>query len=219
MKKILTAALLLTSSFLLTSCISQKTTVIKQEEQAVTLKQNSGVSQALRVAIARFENRSDYNNGVFANGSLSQQGLDTLVQAMTQSGYYTVMNRSQLAALNYESSLNGYEFKPVGARYVVSAAITEFGHRTETTRVFFGFVGKSKTDVAYATVTISLIDTQTSAVVASSAGTAQLDITGTKVLGSGGSVSYDSSQNSRVLTQAIREAVNNLITQTSRLTN
>ncbi|RIY32535.1 CsgG/HfaB family protein [Psittacicella gerlachiana] len=214
MKRIISLLLVVTSSVFLSSCISNTVSVVKQEEQGVVIKQNQTNTKPLSVAIARFENKSDYNSGVFANSSLAQQGLDTLVQTMTQSGYYQVMNRSLIQFANYESELNGYQFKAEGARYLVSAAITEFGRRSETRQVLYGLAGKSKSEIAYATVVINLIDTRNGAVVLSTTGTTQIDITGTRVLGSGGYVSYDSTQMQRVLTLAIREAVNNLTTET-----
>lgn len=214
MKKLLSFIMLISTATFLAACSSETTTIIPQEQQGVVLKQNDGTTRPLEISIGRFDNRSDYNNGVFANNTLSQQGLDTLVQALTQTGYYVVMNRSLLDKLSYESELNGYQFKPLGARYVLAASITEFGRRQESSTAIYGLVGKSRTDVAYATVSLVLVDVSTSATVASASGTAKIDITGRKALGTGTNISYDSSQNQRVLSLAIRDAVNNLINVT-----
>lgn len=184
---------------------------IQQDQQISPVKVNPGTVAPLKVAVARFENQSDYNNGAFsATNTLPKQGLETLVTELAQSGYFTVMNRSALEHLKFESELNGYRFNPQGADYVVTAAITEFGRKTQGGQALFGAVAKSRQQVAYAKVTLNLVNVRNSAILAASTGAAEISLDERQVLGFGSYASYDTAQNSKVLGIAIREAINNL---------
>ncbi|MFC6276007.1 CsgG/HfaB family protein [Psittacicella hinzii] len=213
MKKLSLALSLGAAAFLLASCsVTERQAVVPQSEQTVQVKVNPGNVEKLKVAVARFDNRSDYNNGAFAgSNTLPQQGLDTLIQSLASSNYYLVLNRSSLDALKTENGYNKQQAQTLGANYVVVGAITEFGRRDQGDKQLWGFLGKGKQQIAYATVTLNLVDVKTSAIVASSTGTATISIDQRQVLGTGSYSGYDSSQNSRVLTLAVRDAVNNLI--------
>lgn len=214
MKKKLTLVLSMgLAALTLASCtVSETQRVIAQDQQSVQVMVNPGNVQPLKVAIARFDNKSDYKTGDFAvANNLPQQGLDTLIQSMAQSRYYTVLNRSALEKQKFEANLSNSQAKTLGADYVVVAAITEFGRRDQGDKQLWGLIGKGKQQIAYATVTLNLVDVRTSAIVASSSGTATISIDQRQVLGTGSYSGYDSSQNSRVLTLAVRDAVNNLI--------
>jgi curli biogenesis system outer membrane secretion channel CsgG len=65
--------------------------------------------------------------------------------------------------------------------------------------------------VAYAKVSLNIVDTTTSEVVASSQGAGEYSLSNREVIGFGGTASYDSTLNGKVLDLAIQEAVNHLV--------
>ena len=72
-------------------------------------------------------------------------------------------------------------------------------------------LGRGKQQVAYAKVTLNVVNTQTSEVVYSVQGAGEYNLSNREVLGFGGTAGYDSTLNGKVLDLAIREAVNNLV--------
>lgn len=205
----------------LASCaVNETQTVVDQTQQAaqIQIRQNYNI-QPIKVVIVNFENASGYNNGVFnSNNTVSREGYEALQSAMIQSGYYTVLNRNVEEFRNYENSLklDGSSYQTLGADYLVSASILEYGRKTVGDQQLFGVIGKSKKQVAYAKVVINLIDTKTSAAVASATGAGEISIDQRQVLGTGSYASYDSAQNSKTLGIAIRDAVNKLSEQVER---
>ena len=98
-----------------------------------------------------------------------------------------------------------------GASYVVTGDITEFGRKEVGDRQLFGVLGRGKEQVAYAKVTLNVVNIKTSEVVYSAAGAGEYSLSNREVIGFGGTASYDSTLNGKVLDLAIREAVNNLV--------
>ena len=94
---------------------------------------------------------------------------------------------------------------------MVTGDVTEFGRKTVGDQQLFGILGRGKQQVAYAKVTLNVVNTQTSEVVYSVQGAGEYNLSNREVLGFGGTAGYDSTLNGKVLDLAIREAVNNLV--------
>ena len=75
----------------------------------------------------------------------------------------------------------------------------------------FGLLGRGKTQVAYAKITLNVVYSLTSEVVFSARGAGEYELSNREVLGFGGTASYDATLNGKVLDLAMREAVNNLV--------
>jgi curli biogenesis system outer membrane secretion channel CsgG len=75
----------------------------------------------------------------------------------------------------------------------------------------FGILGSGKKQVAYAKVNLNVVNVTTSEVVYSTQGAGEYALSDREMLGFGGSSSYDSTLNGKVLDLAIREAVNRLV--------
>ena len=75
---------------------------------------------------------------------------------------------------------------------------------------FFGVLGRGKTQVAYSKVSLNIVNVETSEVVYSVQGAGEYSLSNREVLGFGGTASYDSTLNGKVLDLAIRDAVNKL---------
>ncbi|RZK79435.1 MAG: hypothetical protein EOO92_09320 [Pedobacter sp.] len=86
---------------------------------------------------------------------------------------------------------------------VAENALPTFGYQLDR-----GFA--SKQQIAYAKVSLNLVDVQTSAVIVSSQGAGEYSLSQREVVGFGGTSSYDATLNGKVLDLAIREAVSKL---------
>jgi curli biogenesis system outer membrane secretion channel CsgG len=75
----------------------------------------------------------------------------------------------------------------------------------------FGILGRGKTQVAYAKVTLNIVNSISSEVVYSARGAGEYELSNREVIGFGGTASYDATLNGKVLDLAMREAVNNLV--------
>jgi curli biogenesis system outer membrane secretion channel CsgG len=170
-----------------------------------------------RVAIAagKFDNRSSYMRGIFTDGidRLGGQAKTILLTSLQESGRFNVLERDNLDEIRQEAAFlkKGQTLK--GANYVVTGDVTEFGRKEVGDQQLFGILGRGKSQVAYAKVSLNIIDIATSEVVLSSQGAGEYSLSNREVIGFGGTAGYDSTLNGKVLTLAIQEAVNRLASQ------
>lgn len=94
---------------------------------------------------------------------------------------------------------------------MMTGAVTEFGRKEVGDQQLFGVLGRGKSQVAYAKVTLSVVNALTSEVVFSVQGAGEYSLSNREVLGFGGTAGYDATLNGKVLDLAVREAVNNLV--------
>ena len=88
--------------------------------------------------------------------------------------------------------------------------MTEFGRKETGDQQLFGILGRGKTQVAYAKVSLNVVKPTTSEVVFSVQGGGEYALSNREIVGFGGTASYDATLNGKVLDLAIREAVNRL---------
>lgn len=88
--------------------------------------------------------------------------------------------------------------------------MSEFGRKDVGDKQLFGILGRGKSQVAYAKVTLNIINPSTSEVVHSVQGAGEYSLSEREVLGFGSTAGYDATLNGKVLDLAIREAVNAL---------
>ncbi len=130
---------------------------------------------------------------------------------MQQTGHFNVLDRANLAEIRNEAEINGKGQQLKGATFVITGDVTEFGRKETGDRQLFGIFGRGKTQLAYARVALNVVNVKTSEVVFSSQGAGEFALSNREIVGFGGTASYDSTLNGKVLDLAIREAVNNLI--------
>lgn len=94
---------------------------------------------------------------------------------------------------------------------MITGDVTEFGRKEVGDQQFFGILGRGKSQVAYAKVALNVVNIVTSEVVFTSQGAGEYALSSREVMGFGGSSSYDSTLNGKVLDLAMREAVTNLV--------
>ncbi|WP_097084301.1 MULTISPECIES: CsgG/HfaB family protein [unclassified Pseudomonas] len=165
------------------------------------------------IAVGKFDNRSSYMRGIFSDGvdRLGSQAKTILITHLQQTGRFSVLDRDNLGEIQQESTFKGQAQRLKGADYVVTGDVTEFGRKEVGDQQLFGILGRAKSQVAYAKVALNIVDSATSEVVYSTQGAGEYALSNREIVGFGGTASYDSTLNGKVLDLAVREAVNKLV--------
>lgn len=190
-----------------------------ESSQALAVPQVQSAGQAYSgprspIAVGKFDNRSSYMRGIFSDGvdRLGGQAKTILVTHLQQTNRFNVLDRDNLAEIKQEAGFKGQASKPKGADYVVTGDVTEFGRKEVGDQQLFGILGRGKSQIAYAKVALNIVDISTSEVVYSAQGAGEYSLSNREIVGFGGTASYDSTLNGKVLDLAMREAVNKLVT-------
>lgn len=201
-----------TISITLTGCS------VKETSQAIKPKSVASVGSVYtgekkKVTVGQFDNRSSYMQGLFSDGvdRLGGQAKTILLTHLQQSGRFDVMDRANMKELSTEAKFQGATQNISGAEFVLTGQVTEFGRKVTGDRQLFGLAGSSKEQLAYAKVSLSVVDVLTSNVVYSVQGAGEYALSSREIVGFGGRSGYDSTLNGKVLDLAIREAVNRLV--------
>lgn len=206
------AAIVAAGLFALGGCATESSRSVQVEKVQSAAAPYAGVR--VPISVGKFENRSNFMRGVFSDGvdRLGSQAKTTLISHLQQSQRFSVLDRENMAETSQEAKLQGTAQTLKGASYVVTGDITEFGRKEVGDIQFFGVLGRGKSQVAYAKVTLNIVNSLTSEVVYSARGAGEFELANREVLGFGGTSSYDATLNGKVLDLAMREAVNNLVT-------
>jgi curli biogenesis system outer membrane secretion channel CsgG len=198
---------------LLSGCATESSRAVAVPEVASAQKPFAG--KPVPVSIGKFDNRSSYMRGVFSDGvdRLGSQAKTILITDLQQSRRFAVLDRDNLGETRQEAGYANKAQSIRGANYVITGDVTEFGRKEVGDRELFGILGRGKTQVAYAKVSLNIVDIATSEVVTSSQGAGEFSLSNREVIGFGGTSSYDSTLNGKVLDLAISEAVNRLADQ------
>ncbi len=164
------------------------------------------------ISVGKFDNRSNYMRGIFSDGvdRLGSQAKTILISHLQQTNRFNVLDRDNLAEMKQEAGFKGSAQAIKGADFVVTGDVTEFGRKEVGDHQLFGILGRGKTQVAYAKVTLNVVNITTSEVVYSTQGAAEYSLSNREIVGFGGTASYDSTLNGKVLDLAMTEAVNKL---------
>ncbi|WP_321881073.1 CsgG/HfaB family protein [Paraburkholderia bannensis] len=181
----------------------------------VAVAQRPAVGKPVQIAIGKFDNRSAYMRGIFSDGidRLGGQAKTILITSLQQSGRFNVLDRDNLEEIRQEAGFTKKTQAIKGANYVITGDVTEFGRKEVGDHQLFGILGSGKSQIAYAKVSINVVDTTTSEVIASAQGAGEYSLSNREIIGFGGTASYDSTLNGKVLELAIQEAVNHLADQ------
>jgi len=195
---------------LLGGCATEASRTLAVPEVAVARTPYAG--KPVAIAVGKFDNRSSYMRGIFTDGNdrLGSQAKTILITALQQSGRFNVLDRDNLDEIRQEAGFAKQAQAVKGARYVITGDVTEFGRKDVGDQQLFGILGRGKSQVAYAKVSLNVVDTVTSEVVASAQGAGEFSLSSREVIGFGGTSGYDSTLNGKVLDLAIGEAVNHL---------
>jgi curli biogenesis system outer membrane secretion channel CsgG len=165
------------------------------------------------ISVGKFDNRSTFMRGIFTDGvdRLGSQAKTILVTHLQQTNRFNVLDRDNMSEIKQEAELGKTSQNLKGARHVITGDVTEFGRKEVGDRQLFGILGRGKQQVAYAKVALNVVDVQTSEVVYSAQGAGEYSLSNREIVGFGGTASYDSTLNGKVLDLAIREAVDALV--------
>lgn len=205
------AALAAASLLALVGCATESSRSVQVEKVQAAAGPYAGTR--VPISVGKFDNRSSFMRGVFSDGvdRLGSQAKTTLISHLQQSQRFAVLDRENMAETSQEAKLQGTAQTLKGASYVVTGDITEFGRKEVGDMQLFGILGRGKAQVAYAKVTLNIVNSLTSEVVYSARGAGEFELSNREVLGFGGTASYDATLSGKVLDLAMREAVNNLV--------
>ncbi|MBX3680011.1 CsgG/HfaB family protein [Cognatazoarcus halotolerans] len=202
---------LLSATALLAGCATETSRSLEVAQVATASTPYKGVRSP--IAVGKFDNRSSYMRGLFSDGvdRLGGQAKTILITHLQQSGRFSVLDRDNMQELGQEAGLARKTQQLKVADYVVTGDVTEFGRKVTGDHQLFGILGRGKTQVAYAKVSLNIVNVETSEVVFSSQGAGEYALSNREIIGFGGTASYDSTLNGKVLDLAIREAINKLV--------
>ncbi|HEY1148056.1 MAG TPA: CsgG/HfaB family protein [Pseudoduganella sp.] len=206
-----TMILALAATAALAGCATESSQALQVQTVASAARPYAGPRTL--ISVGKFDNRSSFMRGVFSDGvdRLGGQAKTILISHLQQTNRFNVLDRDNMAELKQEAGFKKQEQKIKGADFVVTGDVTEFGRKEVGDHQLFGIVGRGKTQVAYAKITLNVVNIATSEVVYSAAGAGEYSLSNREVLGFGGTASYDATLNGKVLDLAMREAVERLV--------
>ena len=203
---------LVMSFFIVAACTtreSHRVVEVQKVESATT--SYSGPKSTL--VVGAFENRSSYMQGLFSSNTdrLGNQAKTILKTHLQQTNRFKVVDRDNMQQIAAEAKLRGVEQNLSGARYTVTGSVTEFGRKETGDHQLFGILGSGKQQIAYAKVSLNIVDVFTSEIIYSAQGAGEYQLNSREVVGFGSSASYDATLNGKVLNFAITEVVNIMV--------
>lgn len=213
-KSYLTGASLLLSVAIssgLVGCATEHSQSLAVQKTRAAEKSFSGVR--VPMAIGKVGNHSSFMRGIFSDGtdSLGSQTKAILISHLQQTNRFNMLDRSNLEETKQETDFKKSDQSIKGADYIITGAVTEFGRKEVGDQQLFGILGRGKSQVAYAKVSLNIVDTRTSEVVYATQGAGEYELSNREVVGFGGTAGYDSTLNGKVLDLAVREAVDHLV--------
>lgn len=196
---------------LLAGCATEDSRTITPQQTAAAARPYASVRQP--ISVGKFDNRSSFMRGIFSDGvdRLGSQAKTILIAHLQQSNRFSVLDRENMTEIKQEATIAKKQQSLKGARYVITGDVTEFGRKEVGDHQLFGILGRGKQQIAYAKVTLNVVDVETSEVIYSTAGAGEYSLSNREVVGFGGTASYDSTLNGKVLDLAIRQAVDALV--------
>ncbi len=212
MEKYLVLATTLALSVALIGCTPIESARTLETPKPVQTQSNY-VGTRTPLSVGKFDNRSTFMRGIFSDGvdRLGNQGKTILITHLQQTGRFNVLERDNLAEAAQEAGFAKKTQNIKGADYIVTGDVSEFGRKDVGDQQLFGILGRGKTQIAYAKVSLNIVNVQTSEVVYATQGAGEYSLSEREVLGFGTAAGYDSTLNGKVLDLAIRDAVNKMV--------
>jgi len=210
LKKLTATCIALSGVMLLTGCATEQSRTLEVAKVASAGTAYNGTRSP--ISVGKFDNRSNFMRGIFTDGvdRLGSQAKTILIGDLQQTGRFNVLDRGNMDEIKQEANLAGEKQAIQGAYFVITGDVTTFGRKEVGDKQLFGILGRGKQQIAYAKVTLNVVDVKTSEVLYSANGAGEYTLSNREVIGFGGTASYDSTLNGKVLELAIREAVDHL---------
>ncbi|MGH8785533.1 MAG: CsgG/HfaB family protein [Cupriavidus necator] len=196
---------------MLGGCATESSTALPVQKVESASRPYAGIRTP--ISVGKFDNRSSYMRGVFSDGvdRLGGQAKTVLITHLQQTNRFNVLDRDNMDEIKREAAIKSQAQRLKGADYVITGDVTEFGRKETGDQQLFGILGRGKSQVAYAKVALNVVNIATSEVVFTAQGAGEYALSSREVIGFGGTSSYDSTLNGKVLDLAMREAVTNLV--------
>lgn len=216
----------LTALTLLTGCAVQSPqTQLKEAPQSNAQQKQAQLNVAVaaparptlkrKIAIGRISNETSYGKSLLrdnAGDPVGKQVADMLSKALTESGAYVVLERTDFSKLEEEAARSGIKQNMVGVDALIMGSLTEFGRKTVGQS---GFVSDTKKQIAFAKMDVRLVDVVTGQSFFATSGAGESSTETGSTFGFGSRASYDGTLNDSSIRQAISEVVNRLTTELS----
>ena len=201
----------LIASLALAGCATEASRSLPVAQVATAATPYQG--QRTPISIGKFDNKSSFMRGLFSDGvdRLGSQSKNLLITHLQQANRFQMLDRDNLGESQQEAKWSGRAQQTRGAAYVITGDVTEFGRKEVGDHQLFGLLGRGKSQIAYAKVSLNVVDPVTSVVVHSVQGAGEYSLSNREIIGFGGTASYDATLNGKVLDLAIREAVEKLV--------
>lgn len=187
--------------------------VVQGSQTAAVSPSLASTSRTLKrkVAIARFTNETAYGRSFLVDqddNPVGKQALDILSKKLLDTGKFILLERADIGKVNAEIAAASTEGLKNMADYLIVGSITAFGRKTEgEVRVFT----RKKRQVAFAKVTIRLVDVQTGQIIYAEEGSGEAFSEQRTTGGLGPTAGYDSTLNDQVLDAAISNLASRVI--------
>ena len=178
-----------------------------QQSKSITQDEHS---LKRKVAIARFTNETKYGQGFFYDKNedrLGKQSMDIFSTKLSATGKFILVERADLEFLNKEKEMSKVSEAGIPADYLILGSVTEFGRKTTSD---VGVFSRTKTQTAYAKVSVRLVEVRTGLIIYSEEGSGEASSEAGTVLGVGETADYDATLNDKVISAAIGKLVSNI---------
>lgn len=197
-------------------CTTTTPTVVKVEQLTVVQPQIFFKKQApalkRKVAIARFGNEAQYGKsalfGVNNNYNAEKQATDIISAKLAQSGKFILLERSDIDKIDKELSTHNLKSLNIGADYLIVGSVSEFGRKNMSDT---GVFSRSKVQIAYAKVSVRLIEVKTGQIIFAQEGSGEAKSEAGTAFGVGAHVGYDSTLNDKAISTAISSVVDGIM--------
>ncbi|KOQ81310.1 CsgG/HfaB family protein, partial [Pluralibacter gergoviae] len=117
------------SALVLGGCATESSRSL--EVSKVATYQQPWQGQRSPIAVGKFDNRSDYMNGIFSDGvdRLGNQSKTILITHLQQTGRFSVLDRMNTQEIKAEAGISGKSQQIKGASWVITGDVTEFGRK------------------------------------------------------------------------------------------
>lgn len=218
MKIAVSALFVILISMTLHSCATVPSDSVRSPDQqpvvSQTLQQKDLVSPTglkRKVAIARFTNETKYGQSFFVdenNDRIGKQAVDILSSKLVASEKFILLERADLDKIQNELNLGDTAPLRNMADYLIVGSVTGFGRRDQSK---VGVFSRVKKQIAFAKVSVRLIDVYTGQIIYSEEGEGEAFSEAGTVFGVGAKAGYDSALNDKALDAAITNLSSNII--------
>lgn len=163
-----------------------------------------------RIALGRVTNETAYGRPLLADergDAAGKQVSDMLARALTDTGAFVVLERTDLAALDAERARAGLKDQLPHADVLLFGSLTRFGRKTEGKT---GFVSATKRQTANAGVDLRVVDIATGQNILAVSGAGEASTETAVTFGFGTHAAYDATLDDNAIRAAVVDAVNRL---------